>query len=127
MMPEIYNDAQEMSKIGKIEPVKNFYKKQAEMSNRGRGRKKERDLVTAPVIRPPPGKVTSKGNLPKSKKGTPVAKPKKSQTRSKVDMPNFSSDESESNDHEDVVESEHSCCIMVKKLECFICLTALKQ
>ena len=74
-MPEIYNDVREMSKTGKIEPVKNFYKKQAEMSNRGRGRKKERDLVTAPVIRPPPGKVTSKGNLPKSKKSTPEAKP----------------------------------------------------
>ena len=57
------------------------------------GRKKERDLVTAPVIRPPPGKVISKGNLPKSKITTLEAKARKGQTRSKVEVPNFSSDE----------------------------------
>ena len=67
------------------------------MSSRGKGRKKVRDLVTAPVIRPPPGKVIIKGNLPKSKKMTPEAKARKGQIRSKVEVPNFSSDESETN------------------------------
>ena len=50
-----------------IQPVK-FYKKTQDMSGRGRGKNKTRDLITAPQIRPAPGKVKSAGNLPKSQK-----------------------------------------------------------
>ena len=57
-----------MLKCGEqIQPLK-FYKKTSDMSSRGRGRAKTRDLITAPQIRPVPGKVKPAGNLPKSQK-----------------------------------------------------------
>ena len=52
-----------------IKPVK-FYKKSSEMSGKGRGKSKKRDIITAPQIRPAPGKLQAAGNLPKNKKLT---------------------------------------------------------
>ena len=98
-----------MSKCGSdIEPVK-FYKKLSEMSGKGRGKSKKKDIITAPQIRPAPGKVKAAGNLPKNKKLTKTKtkpKPKLSKTgnRSKADVQHdqFSSggeeEESASND-----------------------------
>ena len=90
-----------------IKPVK-FYKKSSEMSGKGRGKSKKRDIITAPQIRPAPGKVKAAGNLPKSKKLTETknkSKPKSSkiENRSKADVQHdqFSSggeEESASND-----------------------------
>ena len=93
-----------------LEPVK-FYKKSLEMSGKGREKSKKRDIITAPQIRPAPGKVKAAGNLPKNKKLTETkAKPKpklnKTGNRSKADVQHdqFSSgaEEEESASNDDV-------------------------
>ena len=59
-----------------LEPVK-FYKKSLEMSGKGKGKSKKRDIITAPQIRPAPSKVKAAGHLPKNRKLTETkAKPK---------------------------------------------------
>ena len=57
------------------------------MSGKGRGKSKKRDIITAPQIRPAPGKVKAAGNLPKNKKLTETkAKLGKTGNISKADV-----------------------------------------
>ena len=99
-----------------LEPVK-FYKKSLEISGKGRGKSKKRDIITAPQIRPAPGKVKATGNLPNNKKLTETkAKPKpklnKTGNRSKADVQHdqFSSgaEEEESASNDDVPQESSS-------------------
>ena len=69
-----------------IEPLK-FYKKLSEMSGKGRGKSKKRDIITAQQIRAAPGKVKAAGNLPRNKKLIETkAKLSKTGNRSKADV-----------------------------------------
>ena len=99
-----------------LEPVK-FYKKSLEKSGKGRGKSKKRDIITAPQIRPAPGKVKAAGNLPKNKKlpetkAKPKPKLNKTGNRSKADVQHdqFSSgaEEEESASNDDVPQESSS-------------------
>ena len=77
-----------MSKCGSDIKLVKFYKKSSKMSGKGRGKSKKRDIITAPQIRPAPGKVKAAGNLPKNKKLTETkikAKPKSSK-KERIDL-----------------------------------------
>ena len=85
------------------------------MSGKGRGKSKKRDIITAPQIRPAPGKVKATGNLPENKKLTETknkAKPKlsKIENRSKADVQHdqFSSGGEEESASNDEVPQESS-------------------
>ena len=102
-----------MLKCGSDIKLVKFYKKSSEMSGKGRGKSKKRDIITASQIRPAPGKVKAAGNLPKSKKLTETknkSKPKSSkiENRSKADVQHdqFSSDGEEESASNDEVPQE---------------------
>ena len=99
-----------------LEPIK-FYKKSLEISGKGRQKSKKRDIITAPQIRPAPGKVKAAGNLPKNKKITETkAKPKpklsKIGNRSKAevqhDQLSSGAEEEESASNDDVPQESSS-------------------
>ena len=87
------------------------------MSGKGRGKSKKKDIITAPQIRPAPGKVKAAGNLPKSKKLTetkvkPKPNVKKTWNRSKADVQHdqvsSGAEEEESASNDDVPQESSS-------------------
>ena len=73
-----------------IQPLK-FYKKSYNMSGKGRGRAKKRDLITALQIRPAPGKVKCKKLTETKSKAKPELGETGNRSKAQVQHDQFSS------------------------------------